>query len=309
MHPDAQQPAKWLLILAFAAVYVIWGSTYFSIRYAIESLPPFFMAGFRYSVAGGILLIYSKLRGGPRATKVHWWNAALIGALLLLGGNGVVCWAEQRVPSSIAALLLATVPLWLLVINWTSGARSRPTLFQVLGIFIGMAGLSFLFLPSGGLGQRVDVLGAVAVLLASVSWALGTMRGRKAELPKSPWLVNGMEMFAGGVLLLIVSAATGEPARIHGLSLVSGIALIYLILFGSIVGFSAYVWLNTVTTPARLSTYAYVNPVVAMLLGTLIAGEPFTLRAAMAMLLILFGVVLLSLQPRRAPVPIVCPAE
>jgi drug/metabolite transporter (DMT)-like permease len=304
-----QPPARWLVVLAFAAVYIIWGSTYFSIRYAIESLPPFFMAGFRYSVAGAILLIYSKLRGAPRAKKVHWWNAAVIGGLLLLGGNGVVCWAEQRVPSSIAALLLATVPLWLLVINWLSGAKARPTLFQVLGIAVGLIGLTFLFLPSGGLGRRIDVLGAIAVLLASISWAIGTMRGRKADLPKSPWLVNGMEMFSGGALLLIVSACGGEFGRVHDLSLVSGIALIYLILFGSIVGFSAYVWLNTVTTPARLSTYAYVNPVVAMLLGTLIAGEPFTLRAALAMLLILCGVVLLSIQPRVVPLAVVCQAE
>ena len=285
--------------MAFAAIYLIWGSTYLAIRYALESFPPFVLGSIRFAFAGVVLLVYSKLRREPTPTLMQWRNAGIVGTLMLVGGNGAVCWAEMRIPSGVTALLVATLPLWLLVLNWIGGARLRPTIAQVAGVLVGLIGLALLVIHTGSesfLGKGVDFFGAGAVLLGSLSWASGTMLARNADLPKSPWLVNGMEMACASIGFLAVAAATGEFSHINAVTPASAFEMLYLIAFGSIVALSAYAWLNTVTTPARLGTYAYVNPVVAMLLGSVIGGEPFTLRAALAMALILCGVVLLSFQ-------------
>jgi drug/metabolite transporter (DMT)-like permease len=297
---SSRRPA-WKLLGAFAIVYVVWGSTYLAIRISIESIPPFLMAGVRFTVAGLLLLCASHLKGGRRPNVRQVGNASIVGVLMLSVGNGAVTWSEQRVTSGVAALLVATVSLWLLVFNWIFGNRRVPTVAQWIGVAVGLLGLGILVMPSvGSLGRGVDGIGAGAVVCGAMAWAGGTLYARSAELPGSAWTTNGLEMLTGGVALVAMSLMTGELSQPISVSLRSGAALTYLILFGSIVAFSAYTWLNGVTTAARLGTYAYVNPVVAVALGALALHEPVTLRSLLAMALILVGVALLSIVRGRA---------
>jgi drug/metabolite transporter (DMT)-like permease len=277
-------PSSAQLIAGFAAVYVIWGSTYLAIKYAVESFPPFVMAGTRHLTAGLLLYTWLRLRGTPAPERRHWRSAAIIGGLLLLGGNGLVSWAEQRVPSGLASLIIASVPLWMALVQGIQ-RRRRPSLMVLAGLCIGLAALVTLVLPGrfGG-GEHVDPIGAAALLLAALSWVLGSLASRRAVLPPSMLLGISMEMIAGGTLLWIVGLSVGEGAGLHAsaFTLRPVLSLLYLIFFGSLIGFSAYIWLLKVTTPARVTTYAYVNPLVAVLLGWAVAGEPLTLRVGLA---------------------------
>jgi drug/metabolite transporter (DMT)-like permease len=294
-------PSPWLVIAAFAAIYLIWGSTYLAIRFAIETMPPLIMAGVRFLIAGGLLYGWTRLRGTPRPTGTNWRAAALIGALLLLGGNGAVTWAEQWVPSGLAALLIATEPLWIVLLAWLWGG-DRPSLGIAVGLALGLVGIVLLIGPGELVGgPHIDPVGALAVLIASVSWAAGSLYSRRAPLPAAPLLGTGMEMLVGGTLLLLAGLATGEAAQLHleALSLRSALALTYLIVFGSIVAFSAYVWLLRVVTPARASTYAYVNPVVAVFLGWALAGEAITPLTLVAAAVIVTAVALIVMQQAR----------
>jgi drug/metabolite transporter (DMT)-like permease len=283
--PEREAPAGRVL-LAFAAIYVLWGSTYLAIRFAVETLPPFLMAGTRHLTAGLLLYFWNRLRGEPRPKSRDWRVAAGIGALLLLGGNGLVSWAERRVPSGLAALIVASVPLWMTVLE-AAQKRRAPRGAVVAGLLLGLASLGWLVAPGrfGGNGH-VDALGAAALLLASISWATGSLYSRVAKLPVSTFLAVAMEMVSGGLILWGVGLLTGEGARLDlsAISARSVLALGYLIVFGSLAGFSAYMWLLKATTPARVSTYAYVNPVVAVLLGWALAGEAVTLRTGLAAL-------------------------
>ena len=290
------------VIAAFAAVYIIWGSTYLAIRFAIETLPPFLMAGSRFLVSGALLYAVARARGAERPERRNWTATAVIGALLLLGGNGGVVWAEQRVPSGLAALLVATVPVWMVTLEWLRGGL-RPTRGVVAGLMLGMAGLALLIGPGEFAGGRgVDTLGAIVLVAASLSWATGSIYSRSAPLPKSPILTTGMEMLAGGVLLTLLGLATGELGRLDvaAASTKSWLALLYLVLFGSLIGFTAYIWLLKVSTPAKASTYAYVNPVVAVLLGWLFANEPLSVRTLLAAAVIIAGVALITLTKKPA---------
>lgn len=284
---------------AFAAIYVIWGSTYLAIRFAIESFPPFLMAAIRFLVAGGVLLLLARARG-PLALRPHHLRAALfVGGLMLLGGNGGVVWAEQRVPSGIAALPIATVPLWTVLLEALIH-RKRPGARVLGGILLGLAGLALLANPAGS--GRVDPVGLLVLVLASLSWSTGLVLSRRAALPASPFVATAVEALGGGALLLAVSFAAGEPSR-FALSAVSARSLLslgYLIVFGSIVAFTAFVWLLRVVAPARVATYAYVNPVIAMLLGWLLAAEPLTARALVATGVIVGAVVLITTAPTPA---------
>jgi drug/metabolite transporter (DMT)-like permease len=283
------------IVAAFGAVYVLWGSTYLAIRFGVETIPPFLMAGTRHLVAGLLLYAWMRARGTPKPTRRHWAAAAAIGGLMLLGGNGLVTWAEQRVPSGLAALIVASVPIWMAVLAALEKKR-RPPGYVVIGLAIGLAGIGLLVAPGrlGG-GGSVDPLGAAALLTAALSWSIGSLASRRAHLPTSTLTAVSMEMIAGGTLLWIAGLAGGEGARLHwaAISLRSALSLGYLIVFGSLLGFSAYVWLLKVTTPARVSTYAYVNPIVAVLLGTLLAGEQLTLRIGLAASGILAAVALI----------------
>lgn len=294
-------PPRSRVLLAFAAVYVIWGSTYLAIRFAIETIPPFLMAGVRFLIAGGLMYAVARRTQG-RPTAAQWRAAVVVGALLLLGGNGGVVWAELRVPSGIAALLVALVPCWMVLLDWAAPGGRRPSPAVLMGVLLGLAGLFWLVGPDAILGgDRVDPLGAAVLALASLSWAAGSIYSRHAPAP-SPVLAIGMQMLAGGAALVILAAATGEFGAFDAsaVSARSVAALGYLIVFGALIGFSAYMWLLRVSTPAKVSTYAYVNPIVAVLLGWALAGEALNARIGVAALVIVMGVALITLA-RRTP--------
>lgn len=286
--------------LALGAVYVIWGSTYLAILFAIETIPPFLMAGTRYLTAGALLYGWARLRGAPSPSLVHWRSAAVVGAFLLLVGNGGVVWAEQRVDSGLAALLISTEPIWIVLLVWLRSGRQRPNPRVVAGLLLGFTGLVMLVRPTGS--GSIDPLGAAALVLASLSWAWGSLYGQRAPLPSSPLVTTGIQMLAGGAFLMIASALTGEPARfvLSEVSMRSALALGYLVVFGAIVAFTAYVWLLRVAPPVLVSTYAYVNPVVAVFLGWAFAGEPLTGGTLIAAAVILAGVALISTSQGKA---------
>jgi len=297
-------PARWKLLLAFAIVYVIWGSTYLAILFAIETLPPFLMAGTRFLVAGAVLYAWSRLIGGAeRPTRANWRAAGIVGLGLLLGGNGLLVWSEFRIPSGVAALLVGVVPCCMVLIEWLRPHGTKPGAQVVLGLVLGLAGLLFLIGPSSLLGGgRIDLVGTVAVMVGCFSWAAGSIYARHGALPRSPFLATAMQMLVGGFSLTVAGVLHGELAALDAarFSLLSIAGWAYLVVFGSIVAFTSYVWLLRVSTPARVSTYAYVNPIVAVLLGWAFAGEALTARMIVAAAVIVSGVALITLAPRTA---------
>ena len=301
------------LVAAFAAVYLVWGSTYLAIRFAIETLPPLLMAGARYVIAGAILLLWARLRQGSASpTRRDWITGLVAGALLLLGGNGAVVWAEQRVPSGIAALIVAVVPLWMVLLDWVRPGGRRPTAPVFAGLAMGLLGLGLLMGPDALRGQgQIDTAGAIVLLLGSLSWAAGSVYTQRAPRPSSANNGSGAQMLAGGLCLLALALMRGEGSQLD-LSTVSQrslLAFAYLVTFGSLIGFTAYVYLLAHTTAAKAATYAYVNPVVAVLLGWAFAQEPITSRTLVAAAVILAGVAIITVardagvrlrEPRRA---------
>jgi drug/metabolite transporter (DMT)-like permease len=290
----AAHPSRARLVTAFATVYLFWGSTFLAIKYAIASVPPFLMAAVRFLIAGSALYTFARLRGAPPPRREHWLGAFVIGGLLLLGGNGSLVWAEQRIASGLAALLVATTPLWMVLFDALQN-QTRPGIRILLGLAMGISGLVLLVGPSELMGsKRVDPA-AVAVLLAgSLCWTMGSLYSRRAKLPSQP-LSTAMQMFMGSALLLVAGLLTGEWGRVvlKAVTLKSILAVLYLIVFGSLLGYTAYIWLLGATTPARVSTYAYVNPVIAVFLGWLIAGEPVTPRTLLAAAVIVSAVALI----------------
>ncbi|HSJ26394.1 MAG TPA: EamA family transporter [Longimicrobiales bacterium] len=285
------------IIAAFAAVYIIWGSTYLGILFAIETLPPFLMAGTRFVVAGALLFAWAWRRREADPTAAQWRTAAIIGGLLLLGGNGAVSWAEQYVPSGIAALLIAVTPLWMVLLDWLWHGARRPDVRIVMGLVLGFTGIALLVGPAEIMGAgSVHLVGALVVLAGSLSWSIGSIHSRRTASPAGGMLGVGMQMLCGGGLLLLLGTVTGEWARLDlaAVSLRSALAVVYLALFGSIVGYTAYMWLLQVVSAARVATYAYVNPVVAVLLGWGLAGEALTMRMGVAAAVIVAGVALIT---------------
>jgi drug/metabolite transporter (DMT)-like permease len=279
--------------LALLAVYVIWGSTYLAIRFAIEDLPPFLMAGIRFVVAGGLMYAFLRLRGTPNPTRKEWGAAAIVGLLLLAGGNGLVSFAEQYVASGLAALSVATVPIFAALF---AGIWKRwPTEREWLGLGIGFVGVILLNLQGD---MRANPLGAAALIFATASWAFGSVWSRYLPMPKGP-MASAAEMLAGGAVLLVLGLANGE----HIIAMPgprSLFALIYLIIFGSIVAFTAYSFLLQRVRPSLATSYAYVNPVVAIALGIGLAGEQVTLLELIALPIILAGVAIVVLAKSRA---------
>ena len=288
-----------LIILAFAAIYLLWGSTYLAIRYAIDTLPPFLMAATRFLVAGTILFAWAALSGERiRYALSEWPKALLIGGLLLLGGNGGVTWAEKYIATGLAALLVASEPLWVVLLNWGI-TRQRPNAKVLLGVFIGLAGVALLV--GDGLGEadassRMSLVGSGVVLLAGFSWAAGSVYANHRPPKASTSMASGMQMLGGGFLLLVLALVAGDLPRLNlaAASWLSIGAVCYLIVFGSLVAFTAYSWLLRNVTPARAATYAYVNPVVAVFLGWFLASEPLTLRMLIAAVIIIGSVVLIT---------------
>jgi drug/metabolite transporter (DMT)-like permease len=284
---------------ALVLVYIIWGSTYLGIRFAVETIPPFFHAAVRFLISGALLFIWRRMAGDAAPTRNQWKSASIVGLLLLVGGNGLISFAEQTIPSGIAALLVATIPMFLVLVESLRPGGVKPGWLQMLGLLIGFGGVAILIGPAeffGG-GHTLDLRGVAISLVAAFSWALGSIYNRSADLPKSTLLFTGMEMLMGSIGLLIVSAVTGEFARldIAAISTRSLLGLAYLITFGSLVGFVSYGWLLRSNAPVSLiSTYAYVNPIVAVLLGNWLAKETLNARILAAALVIVGSVVLIN---------------
>jgi drug/metabolite transporter (DMT)-like permease len=291
-----KDPTQSKLIMAFAAVYIVWGSTYLAIRFGVETIPPFMMAGTRFMIAGVLLYGWARYRGAQPPTRIEWRSAAIIGTLLLFVGNGGVTWAEQRVPSSITALLVATVPMWIVLLDWLWHGAIRPRSGVIIGLLVGFVGVLMLIGPDQLLGRdRIDLAGVGVLMVACLSWAVGSLYSRKAVLPASPVLTTSMEMLTGGGVLTLVSAFAGEFRRFDPatVSIRSWLSVGYLIVFGSIIAFTAYVWLLRVAHASRVATYAYVNPVIAIFLGWSLAGEEFTLQMLFAAAVIIAAVALI----------------
>jgi drug/metabolite transporter (DMT)-like permease len=298
-------PLRWRIALAFAAIYLIWGSTYLAIHFAIETIPPFLMGGVRFLIAGGLLYGVLRWRGVRAPLRRQWRAALIVGGLLLFGGTGGVMVAEQFVPSGLAALIAAMVPLWMVLLNWKWGERSRPNGGTALGVGLGVSGIVLISAPGATVaGGDVNPIGLVILVLASLAWAIGSLYSRRAALPSNALLSTSMEMLMGGAMMLIVGLLLGQGGQIQldHISFISIAALAYLVIFGSLIGFTAYVWLLKVTTPARVATYAFVNPVVAVALGWLLAGEELSPRVLMAAAIIIAAVMLITFN-QAAPRP------
>lgn len=293
---------KFKIALAFAVVYIVWGSTYIAIRFAIETIPPFLMAGMRFLTAGSILYLFASLKDKVKPSLRHWKSAFIIGALLLLGGNGLVVWAEKIVPTGITALIVATVPLWTVLLEWLWLKRGMPRPLVFCGIVLGVLGLWILIKPQTN-SAPLNLTGIAVLLAAAFSWAVGSIQARRAHLPKSGFMATGMEMISGGSLLLIVGSVKGEwnHFSFKAVSAHSGFALGYLILFGALIGFSAYKYMLKHTSPTLSSTYAYVNPLIAVFLGWLLAGELLTLRIFFGAIIIAAAVCLITIAQKPSP--------
>ena len=289
-------PSKASVAAAFAAVYVLWGSTFLFIRFAVETIPPFLMGGARFLLAGVLLYAWARLRGAAPLTPRQWRGAAVVGLLLMGMGNGAVVWAEQHSASSVAPLLVAASPFWSVLIEWLRPGGHRPRPAVVAGLLVGLAGVAVLIGPARLEGGGADLLGIAAVLAGTVAWSSGSMYSRPADRPASPLLGTAASMLCGGAFLLVIAISAGELARFDParVSTRSAVGFVYLLTAGSLIGFSAYVWLLGVSTPARVATYAYVNPLVAVFLGWAVGGEPVGTRMLTASAVILGGVALIT---------------
>lgn len=301
-RPSARAAIFW----SFAAIYVVWGSTYLAIRVVVAAAPPLLAAGCRFLVAGGILYAWARLSGVPAPARRLWAPAALLGALFFLLGNGGVSWAETRMPSGLAALLAATSPLFTVIFESARGGWRRPPLRVGFGIVAGLAGVALLVAPGNFIGGgHADLAGAAAITLAALAWAAGSVTSHAVPLHPSPLLSTGMKMLTGGLLLVLAGLGFGEGARLQA-AVITPRALFawcYLIVFGSLIGFSAFTYLLRVTTPQKVSTSAYVNPLVAVALGWAILGEQITLRTFVAAAVIIGGVMLIRLRSEEPGEP------
>ena len=295
-------PSRGLLVAAFAIVYVVWGSTYFGIRYAVESIPPFLMGGSRFLVAGMLLFAWAQRHGWILPSRQQWRDATICGTLMLLGGNGGVTWAEKTIPSSVAALIVAIVPLWMVLLEWSEPSGQRPSLRIATGLVIGFAGVAMLVSHGKGYeGASLNPWGVAAIVIATIAWASGSVFSRHADKPSSAFASTGIQMITGGGVMLMVGFSLGEGSefRWSNVTSISAWAWLYLTLFGSLIAFTAYVWLLQVSTPSRVSTTSFVNPLIAVILGCALGGEPFTSTILVSTAMILIAVVLIL--RRRVP--------
>ena len=317
MTPPAERPSTITVVLAMGTVYLVWGSTYYAIAEMVRTLPPLLAAGFRYVVAGLLMLAFlvardrwQRRRGVDpgrwlrQPSGAEWLTASVVGVLLLLGGNGGVVLGELRIPSGVAAVIIATVPIWMNVADGILIGRG-PSRLATGGLLVGLLGVGILLYPSGG-ADALDPIGIVLVVAASLSWTAGSLIARRGPLPRNQLLGSGMEMLAGGVALGIVGLLTGEAAQADPgrFSTSSLLAVLYLVVIGSLLAFSAYTWLLSHVAISTVSTYAYVNPIVAVGLGTILLHEQITPRMLFAALLILGAVVaMVTGRPRLAEEP------
>lgn len=287
------------IVASFLAIYIIWGTTFLAIRIGVETIPAFLMAGLRFLLAGGVMLVVLLARGGTFPTLREWRSAFIAGGLMLVTGIGLVSFAEQRIPSALAALMVATNPVWISLFNWLIFRGSRPSIQTFVGLALGFAGAILLFAPAlQSQSGRGDLVGMAIAAIGAVSFALGSLYSRHAPLPEDGGMSTAIEMTAGGILLMIVSLVTGEPARLNiaAVSMRSILALIYLSVFGSIIAYTAYLWLLKTVEPAKVSTNFYVNPVIAVFAGWLVGGETVTVQMLIAAGVILLGVAVINIK-------------
>ena len=269
------RPSRFAIVSGFAAIYVIWGSPYLAIRLGVETIPPFLMAAVRFLLAGLAFMGWAISRGARKPSALDWVTTGVIGTLMAAGGNGLVTWAMQTVQSGLAALLVSMVPFWVVLIDWLKPGGQRPAARIVLGVVLGFVGVALLIDPTDASGGRQIALGgAAAIVIGSILWAGGSVYSRFAPQPSSQALSSGMQMFGGGVVLFALSAGSGEITRFERAS-VSTVALVgwvSVIVLGS-VAYGSYLWLMKASTPPKVATYAYVNPVIALFLGYIVADE------------------------------------
>jgi drug/metabolite transporter (DMT)-like permease len=299
---NAPRPPKWKILLAFAIIYLVWGSTFLAIRIGVHEVPPLLLAGLRFLAAGGILYAWMRATGTPSPTTRQWAAASLLGTVVFVLDYGCVFWAEQRVPSGITAVILATIPVFMTLLEIIFLRTQRLTLRLGVALVVGILGVGLLMNRSLSLGEvPIDRLGAAALILASFSWSVAAILTRRIPLPASKPMSAAAQMLTGGVQLLILAALFGEFSGFHprAVSWTAWFSLIYLITAGSIVAFTAYVWLLHYESPTRVGTYAYVNPVVAVILGYFVGGEGLGRRTILGTLLILASVITITTTPKR----------
>lgn len=295
------QPAVWKTLLAFAIIYFVWGSTFLAIRIGVAEVPPFLLAGMRFLVAGLAIYFWMLAQGEPSPTPRQWTSAFLLALLIFVMDYGLLFWAEQRVPSGVAAVMLATIPAFMALSEIIILRTQRLTLRLILALLIGLAGVAMLMSRSLNLGgPAIDTAGAIALIVAAIGWSIAAALTLKLPLPPSKVMNSGAQMLAGGILLFLVSAALREFRNFHpaAVSRAAWLSLLYLIVAGSIIAFTAYIWLIHHQSPTKVGTYAYVNPVIAVLLGFFFAGESLGTRTVLGTLFVLIGVIVITTMPR-----------
>ena len=297
------RPASWKILVAFAIIYFVWGSTYLAIRVGVREMPPFLMAGIRFTVAGLALYGWMRLTGVPSPSWREWRGATVLGALMFLMDYACLFWAEQRVPSGVSAVILAAIPVCITLLEIIFLRTQRLTVRLTLGLLVGIVGVAVLMDPSSSLGEApLDRGGAIALLVACCGWSIGTIVSRRLVLPASKPMSAGAQMLSGGVQLLVLAAVSGEFAhfRVQDVSRIAWFSLVYLIIAGSIVGYTAYVWLLHYESPTKVGTYAYVNPVVAVIIGAGLGGEIIGRRTMLGTALILVSLVAITTMRKQA---------
>jgi drug/metabolite transporter (DMT)-like permease len=298
------RPARWKTLLAFAIIYFVWGSTFLAIRVGVREVPPFLLAGMRFFAAGIVLYLWMRAKGTASPTWREWVAASLLAVLIFVCDYGLLFWAEKRVPSGIAAVMMATIPVFMAFAEILFLRTQRLTLRLGLALLVGIAGVAVLVSRSASFGgSPIDPAGALALVVAAVSWSLASILTRKLALPESKVMSSGAQMLAGGIFLTLTSAILGEFSGFHvrAVSVGAWLALVYLIVAGSIVGFTAYVWLIHHESPTRVGTYAYVNPVVAVLIGYFLGGEALGVRTVAGTALVLVSVTVITTTPKPKP--------
>jgi drug/metabolite transporter (DMT)-like permease len=303
MDAETHRPT-WKTLLAFAIIYFVWGSTFLAIRVGVREVPPFLLAAMRFSLAGIVLYGWMLLKGERSLTGRQWISAFLLGSVIFVLDYGLLFWAEQRVPSGVAAVMLAIIPVFMALSEIVFLRTQRLTIRLTLALLVGIGGVAVLMSHSFNLGgDPIDRRGAIALLVASVSWSIASVLTRKLPLPDSKVMSSGAQMLAGGMMLTLAAAALGEFRNFHpsSVSRAAWLCLLYLIVAGSIVGFTAYAWLIHQESPTKVGTYAYVNPVVAVLLGYFVGGEVLSARTVLGMLFVLVSVLVITTTPTRKP--------
>jgi len=295
---------KYKIILGFAAIYLLWGSTYLAIRIGVETIPPFLLVGLRCLTASLIFFAWGKIAKAPAPKLKHWIAASIAGILMLVGGTGFVTWAEKTVPSGVASLLVSIMPFWIVLFDWLRPGGKHPSKIVVLGLILGFIGVTALINPTdiGGFAE-IDYFGAMLLVFATIFWAGGSIYSRYTDMPDSKIVSLGIQLFSGGLFVMIISFFGGEMTSLdwYAISMDSILALIYLIIFGS-AGYAAYVWLLKVVEPSKVATYAYVNPVIALFLGHILVNEAITLWTISCSVLIL-GAVIIIVTSRKEIAP------